>query len=370
MSVLLANDMPGLEDASARLMTLESAEQTAQSSKSAATSTTAEAKPEIAADLAAAGGKQETQPPVSKSNDTPAAADPNAGKPAADTKTDNQPKDGAKPDAKSNYAKSQERLERTWDNVNKRKTELETREQQLTQREQQLQQREASLKQQAEQAQQPQHKPEDFERAAQLKLSKAQALHQQADGIEARAKKLQDDGKYTDAARAEDEAKAIRKKAYQEEGNAEDLKAHAGELRKNPPATMAQRDAQVETQRKEWTLKAAKDFPDLAKADSSLQKNVAQSLNNLWNTDRALASHPQIIYYVTQLESAKAAAARVPGMEKELGELRAKVKDYEALTAPGGEGAAQRQAAGDQPKTEAEERAELGQMAEQVGTFR
>ncbi|SRR5579862_541579 len=375
MSVALDENMSGLADADARLAALESAELTAQKASGAGAVPTDQAKPDAgkpaAADPAAAPGKQEAQTPAKSSTDTPAAADGKSA-PNSDTK-DNTPAakpEAGKTDAKSNYTKSQERLERTWDNVNKRKGDLDTREQQLTQREQQLQQREAQFKDQAERAQQPQHKPEDFERAAQLKLQRAQSLHQQADGIEARAKKLEDDGKYTEAAKAQEEAKGIRKKAYQEEGNAEDLKAHAGELRKNPPPTQAQRDQQLETQRKEWTTKAAAEFPDLAKKGSELQTRVAKSLNELWNTDRVLASHPQIIYYVTKLEAAQTAAARVPAMEKELGELKAKVKEYEALTAPGGEGAAQRPAAGDQARTDAEERAELGQMAEQVGTIR
>lgn len=376
MSVLLADNMPGLEDASARLAELEASNpvETPAPSKD-------QAQRDEAADLAAAAAKGTTQNPTDKTTDTPAApeapanADTNknnleAGKPGDKAAADKAASEAAKAEAaKSNYAKSQERLEKTWDNVNKRKTELETRDQQLTQREQQLKQREEQIRQQAEQSQ-AQYKPEDYERSAGTKLDRAKGLHQQADGLEAKVKQLEDDGKYTEAAKLTAEAKDLRKRAYKEEGNAEDLKSHAEQLRRNPPPSMAQRDAEAVRQRKEWTLKAAQEFPEMAKENSDLQKRVAQTLNALWNEDRNLGSNPRIIYYVTKLEAAQTAAARVPALEKQLGELKAKVQEYEKLTAPGGESAVQKLAAADTAKTDEEEHRDLRETAAAMGNIR
>lgn len=372
MSVLLDVNTPGLEDASARLAELEA------SDSAAAAAAPEQEQREPAAPPAAAAPKDETQNPASKQTDTPAATDKAPGdKPAAETeagkKSDEPPKPGeAKPgegDTKSKFAKSQERLEKTWENVKKRKGEIEAKEQQLTQREQQLREREESFKRQAEESQ-AQHKPEEVENAAKAKYDRAKALNERAEGLEAKAKKLEDDGKYTEAADAMRDAKALRKQANKEEGNADDLKAYAEQLRKNPPPSMVEREAKTEAQRKEWTMKAAQDFPELGKKDSELQKSVAAHLNALWQQDRALASHPQIIYHVTRLAAAETAAARVPGLEKQLGEYKAKVQELEKLTAPAAPGSAQRPGEVKTTKTDEEERAELGELAAAVGDIR
>jgi DNA repair exonuclease SbcCD ATPase subunit len=370
MNVQIAEDTLGLEDASARLAQLEQSEAAdvnAIAPNQEQRETPAEAG---GGGPAAAAADKNAQNPPEKKTDTPAAPDAKA--PEAAKPQDNQngkPADQAAADKKSPYAKSQERLEKTWDSVNKRKGELDARDQQMQQREHELQQREENFRRQTEESQ-TQYKPEEVQAAAQRKLDRAKELSLQADGLESQAEKLKDDGKYEEAAQARAEAKKLRKQANKEEGNAEDLQAHAEQLRKNPPASFAQREQAVEKQRKEWTTKAATDFPDLAKKDSPLQQKVAQTLNELWNTDRTLASHPQIIYHVTRLAAAETAAARVPDLEKQLGELKAKVQDYEKLTSPGSGGAAQRIDTANQPKNDADERAELGQLAEAVGAFR
>jgi hypothetical protein len=50
--------------------------------------------------------------------------------------------------------------------------------------------------------------------------------------------------------------------------------------------------------------------------------------------DPAVAKLPGIIYFAAERAALKTASARVPVMENELGELRTKVKDLEALTNP------------------------------------
>lgn len=327
---------------------------------------------------AGAGKGTDAQAQKTETTDTRAeAAKPKTEDEGSKIEDVKKPDAGGKPDegtkaeepAKSRYAKSQERLAKTWDEVNKRKDQLSAQQQQLQQREQEIARREQDFETRRKQASQPQYKPEDYERASQARADRARALHQQADGIEAAAQKAEDAGDYTKAAGLREQAKHVRRGAYKEEGNAEDLKAHADNLRRNPPPTPEAEDQKLEAARKEWTQKAAVDFPDLVKKDSELQKAVAQHLNHLWNTDRALASHPQIIYHATRLAAAETAAARVPALQKELGELKAKLKDLEETTAPASTASAQRVATGG-PKGDDEERAELQQLAQEMGSLR
>lgn len=373
MSVILDQDLPGVPEAEAKLAEMEKSTAAAEATESQA----APEQRESGADRAGAGQSSETQTPASKQSDTPAA--PAAPAKAAETANDKSQTDktkaGEKPvepakgaDGKSKYAKGQERLEKTWDDCNRRKADLDTQTQTLTQRENALKMREADFQRQQEQAQ-AQHKPEEYESAAAAKLSRAQSLNLQADGLDARAVKLEDAGKDREAEDCKRQAQQLRKQAHKEEGNAEDLRAHADNLRKNPPPSAKQREDAITAQSKEWTMKAATQFPELAKQGSDLQKVVAAHLNKLSQDDPVLSNHPSVIYHVTRLAAAETAAARVPGLEKELGEAKAKVKELEALTSPGGPGSVQQQSAPEKPKSDDEERAELGQLASQLGTI-
>ena len=317
-------------------------------------------------------GSQETErPDANESHDTPAAGKPDA------TRSKESPNDGKAEDGKpkgdqpqaDRYKRGRERLDKTWESVNKRKGELDTQEQQIKAREQTLAQREADIAQRASQPAAPQYKPEDIERASAAKAQRAQDLGSQADGLDARADKAEEAGDYAQAAKLRDQSKGLRKTAAKEEGNAEDLKAYAEELRKNPPRSMAQEEARINDQRKEWTLKAATDYPDLAKPKSELQLKVVEMMNRLWREDRAMAANPRMIYHVSRMAKAELSAARVPGLEKELGQLKAKVKDLEELTTPGGATAPQNLGPSSD-RTEAEERQELEDTAHQMGSLR
>lgn len=374
MSVILDESIPGLNDLGARLDAAEASE----AAEMTAAGQQQEQRDE-GTDRAGAALRDETQKPAPNPTDTPAAEDeqqkaeklkaenPNAD-PSQEKKSDlpgDKPADKA---GDSKFAKAQQRLHKTWESVNQRKTDLDTQAQQLEQQKAELKRQQEDWQRQQSEAQ-SQYQPEQYEQAAELKAKRATDLHAQADGIEARAKKAEDDGDFTAAARLQDEAKKIRKAAYQQEGNAEDLKAHAEQLRKNPPPSATAREEQLEGKRKEWTMKAATDYPELAKNGSPLQQAVAGHLKALRETDRALASNPQIIYHVTRLAAAETAAARVPAMEKEMAELKAKVKEFEELTAPGGAGSAQRTTPGATVKTDDEEAAELRQLAGQTGSI-
>jgi hypothetical protein len=65
---------------------------------------------------------------------------------------------------------------------------------------------------------------------------------------------------------------------------------------------------------------------------------VAENLMNLQRQAPGILRHPQSIYLVTQLTAAESSAARVPAMEKELSQMKARVKELETLTAPGAPG--------------------------------
>lgn len=259
---------------------------------------------------------------------TPAAAEPKTEQPASEPKKEIETQG-------SNFAKSQVRLEKTWKAVNDEKAniakEREAIKAQQQSFEQQKQQWEAKRAQESAKL-----KPEEFEQQAQSKIGQATQMSEQADAWDARAKQLEDAGEFADAEKAAANAKQLRKQAATQEGLADLLKARADELRKNPDPTAEQFKAQVERQKQHFTMEAAKKWPDIAKEGSEFQKQVIGHLKTLEAQRPHLVDDPSIIYDVARLVAAETGAARVPTMEKELGELRAKVKELQALTTPSG----------------------------------
>jgi hypothetical protein len=177
---------------------------------------------------------------------------------------------------------------------------------------------------------------------------------------------LEDDGNFA-------QAEALKKQAGKNEAIAEDLAEHAERIRRNPPATFTQKAQEFEQSRKSWTLKAAETFPELAKDNSAMQVAVANHLNALAKTDPALMAQPSMIYHVAKLaatelkaQSFQTEAARVPVLVKELGELKAKVKELESLTTPGSSTTAPRYGAA----SANDEEAELERMAREMVTIR
>jgi hypothetical protein len=139
----------------------------------------------------------------------------------------------------------------------------------------------------------------------------------------------------------------------------------AAELRKNPPKAASQLDAekqqQFAAQQKEWFTKAAIDFPSTAKQGSPEH----QALQAFVQAEPDVVAHPKGLYYGARLVAAETAAARVPALQKELEQLQARVKEFEALTGPSTPGVPGR-VAGDVPwnqKPQGEQLDELEQMA-------
>lgn len=236
---------------------------------------------------------------------------------------------------KSKFAKNQERQQKTWAQINAEKEALKK-------------EREDFKKQQ-----------EEFTRAqqefkdAQAKASKPKYTAQQyadfAKQAEADAEELEKTQEYDKA----DEKRLLAKKARE----------FAEHLRLNPPkepATDAQKEAEYQKLQKEWYSKAAIDFPEVVKQGSPQQ----QALANLIKNEPAVLNDPKGMYYAARLVAAESVAASVPAKDKELGELRAKVKELEgkltvpglgAATNPGGDPGA--------PLSEEQQRAELYAMA-------
>jgi alkylhydroperoxidase/carboxymuconolactone decarboxylase family protein YurZ len=74
----------------------------------------------------------------------------------------------------------------------------------------------------------------------------------------------------------------------------------------------------------------------VAKDGSEFQNTMAAHLQAAANQGLNPEENPVVFYHVARLTAAEATAARVPKLEKELGAAQARVKELEALTAPGG----------------------------------
>ncbi len=226
------------------------------------------------------------------------------------------------PKPKSRFEKAQERASKSWEEVNAAKAELKAEQEKLA--------AERAKIEQARQEWEANHREPsatEYEAHAGRLLAKAKA-------IEAEAEKLEDAGKYQ-------EAEAKKREALKLTHYAEDAQAAAEQARKNPPdKAQAERQAKIEAQRKEWTLKAATDFPAFAKQNTEQAKTAAEIMRIMQQSDPDIARHPKAVYFAAELAEAKCAAARVPDLEKRLTASEARVKELEALTSPGGSGVA------------------------------
>lgn len=211
-----------------------------------------------------------------------------------------------------------------------------------------------------------------FEKAKQREQKGWEALNAEKAALKAEQERLQ-----SERTEFETKAKASREQfspeqyekaaaAFEAEGKfdlAELAKKKAEEIRKNPPAQVAdQAKVKHEAQVKEWTLKAGTDFPELGKQGSPLNKRVQE----MFAEEPDLKAHPKGVYLAARLASLEADADGVPAMTAELGKLRARVKELEVLTAPGGGGNTAAQLPGVktfEQMNDAEQLSELQKMA-------
>lgn len=321
--------MIGMEAASAELDRMIAAEAAAARPSEEQAATTDQSAPG-GQDRAAQPEKTDAQPPDNNSADTRAAADS-----PKDQQQQNKPQDKNKPSKEaseagktlqqSRYAKARERQEKSWNELNRQKEEL--------QKEREAFQKERDELTAQRQKQEQQYTPEQYEQAASV---------------------FEKQGRF-------DLAEAARERAK--------------ELRANPPKPdqalqqrQQQEAQQMEAAKKEWWGKAAVTYPDVVKQGTPQH----QALRTFIESEPEVIRSPKGMFYAARLVSAETAAARVPEMEKELGALRARVKELEGLTAPAGEGAAQR-IPGEksfQEKSDSEQFAELEEQALAMGTLR
>ena len=280
-------------------------------------------------DIRAAAEQKPTAPAETKPIEAPKPAEPQA-KQAEDPK----PEVKTEPE-KSRYAKSQERLTKTWEQVNADKAAIAAEKTRLETERAEFARKQAEFDAIRKQAEQPKYTADDYLASSQQK--RALADHQRAE-----AKRHEDAGRFT-------EAEKLNKAATKNDALAEDLAEYADRVRKNPPASLQQLTAQYEQARKFYTVEAAKAFPDLVKENSPFQQAVARELTALAKSDPTLAAHPSVIYHASRLVSLEtrakaleADAARVPELQKETEALRAKIKELEALTAPASGGGVSR----------------------------
>ncbi len=235
-------------------------------------------------------------------------------------------------DKSSKYAKDAQRRDTSWKELDRRKEEFRATQEQVRLEKEALQRERQQWE--AQRVKQSQKDPAQYESAAQSFNQSAEQMDLQAKGLDAKAAELEEAAKYGESELAKQEATKLRNKAIVARGRAEDAKEYADHIRKNPDPSIAQLQQQEEGARRHYLMESAKAFPELAKEGSQFQKDYVAALTGLQKSAPSLANDPAISWYVSQFVSANTAAARVPALEKELGELRAKVKDFETSSAP------------------------------------
>lgn len=297
MSVQVPEDLPGAAEAAAeldRLMAAEAAAAGTPDGKEGATPTDPDPSADPAGAADAASTNEQTKTDTAAGDAAPAEGEsPPKPKGDADGKGKTAPDAEGKGEAgKSRFARAQERLGRTWEDVNAAKAALQAEQDALKAA------RETLAREREEFSAQRQQAEAEF----------------QPDQYDAAAQKFEAEGKFdlADLARAK-----------------------AEELRRHPPAPAADRTA---AQRKEWALKAGTEFPALTKANSPLQVRVAQLLQE----EPDLKAHPKGLYLAarladleTQAAQARQAQAAVTAKEQELVKLKERISELEGLTAPG-----------------------------------
>jgi hypothetical protein len=108
----------------------------------------------------------------------------------------------------------------------------------------------------------------------------------------------------------------------------------AQHLRQNPPPNAKQIQEKFKADQNTWIEKANVDFPEFAKKDTPVRNAAVETYKEITAADPQLAQLPGLIYHCVRYAAAKTAADRVPSLDKELGELRTKVKELELLTNP------------------------------------
>lgn len=327
---------------------------------------------DAAAQQPAPGAESGTETtPKTLSSDTPAAAAaPKPGEPAAaPQKKDETQGNQAKPEP-SKYQKSIERGFTNWKEFKewetKTRSELDSKSKTHEQKERDLQLQVQKFEQQRAKTN-AKVNPDQCDAWAATQLKEVENCELKAKGLEAEAEKLETDGNFKGAQAKREEAKGLNRRAAYLEGKAKEATDMAAHLRKNPDPTSQQIEAKQARELQHYTVEAAKQWPDLGVKGSEFQKQMVVHEQALQKQGFSVKEMPILRYHVARLVAAETAAARVPAMNKELGDLRAKVKELELLTSPGGGDSAVARQASDAPLTDDQEEAELRAEAARRG---
>jgi len=319
--------------------------------------------------------ESQPKPAEAKPGDLPdgtqAAADPNATATpkVEDSPTAEAPKPGDRPaaaPAKDSFARDKARRDDSWKKLNEEKSAFQQeRDQFKAERDYHARERQQFEQERAKAANR--YTPEQYEQGSAVNAEKAATLELQADGLEKRAAAAEEADRYDEAKRLRSDAGGLRKKAAYHEELAGQLKAEAQHKRENPDPDAAKLEQSRQQSLRDYTMEANKRWPDVFKQGSELNKTVVAHIQAARQSGLEVKDHPVLIYHAARLTAAEAAAACVPGLNKELGELRAKVKELEALTSPGGGTSAPANLQHDTPKTDEEEGASLRNTAVAMG---
>lgn len=326
---------------------------------------------DAAAQQPAPGAESGTETtPKTLSSDTPAAAAaPKPGEPAAapQKKDETQGKDAAaKAGQQSGFAKDKARRDDSWKALNTEKETLKKEREALQAERNSYQQTVQKFEAQRAKAA-AKVNPDQYDAWAKDQLKEVENCDLKAKGLEAEAEKLETDGNFKGAAAKREEAKGLTRRAAYLEGKAKEASDAAAHLRKNPDPTSQQIEAKQAAELQHYTVEAAKQWPDLGVKGSEFQKQMVVHEQALQKQGFSVKEMPILRYHVARLVAAETAAARVPAMNKELGDLRAKVKELELLTSPGGGDTAVARQANDAPLTDDQEEAELRAEAARRG---
>jgi len=162
--------------------------------------------------------------------------------------------------------------------------------------------------------------PEKYELFAAKQLQLAEQKEQEAD-------KADKNGDFDKAETLRDEAKFAKRDAQAAYKSAE-------YVRNNPPKTVQQNKEQFVAQQKEWISKAAIDFPEFAKQNSSVQVSAAELYKQMIQQHPEIENLPAVVYYCARIANAEAASARVPILTKELEETKSKLEELNLMTNP------------------------------------
>lgn len=286
-----------------------------------------EKEAEVAPVEEGSGTTEQAATPEPKTEVQPPKAD--SGTPGAPAATDSQ-----KTTEPSKYEKNVQRQKSAWEQINQEKADVRGERERLKAEAEKLSTERKAFEDERSRYNQPKYTPDEYDKAAD---------------------KFEAEGKFDLADKAREYAKY---------------------LRANPPKplqTDAQKQAEekakqdkVAAEQKEWLGKAGIDFPKTVQ-NGTPEKAAFEALIK---AEPGISNDPKGLYYGARLVTAETAAARVPTLEKELGDLRAKVKELEENLAIPTDGSVSGAAKGEIPfeqKSEDEQRAELGRQAEQIG---